>query len=277
MGAVMGTLEKDRFRGALLGLALGDALGAPYEFKVPPFDMDPMRFRPGVFGHGPGEGTDDSTLAMFCAEALLEGDLWHGYPRRLVEWVESSPPDVGGQTSIAAMSWAARGEPPDPDEEAQGNGSLMACAPIGLALFHDPNRAEEYARDFAGLTHPSTMARSCNAKFVGWLRQAISGRAVEAHLPPDLGTDPVAGPGSGHCLLTLTLAARTAEMAEEIGPFNALVGLIRLGGDTDTNAAVAGALLGARFGPDAWPDYLLDDLLLADRMIELADGLWASS
>ncbi|MGH9036626.1 MAG: ADP-ribosylglycohydrolase family protein, partial [Acidimicrobiia bacterium] len=58
----------DRFSGCLLGVALGDALGAPYEFHRPPFEVA-REFRPGWFGTAPGHPTDDSTLAVACAEA----------------------------------------------------------------------------------------------------------------------------------------------------------------------------------------------------------------
>lgn len=59
-------MSLDRFTGALLGLALGDALGATYEFRRPPFEVA-REFGTGVFGTAPGHPTDDSTLAAHCA------------------------------------------------------------------------------------------------------------------------------------------------------------------------------------------------------------------
>src|SRR6185295_8587145 len=107
----------DRYRGALVGLALGDALGAPYEFRSPPFAVD-TAFATGVFGTPPGHPTDDSTLASFAAEAVLEPGGWEGgYIRRLVAWMQSGPPDIGNQTRRAAQSWAA-GAAPEPDAAA---------------------------------------------------------------------------------------------------------------------------------------------------------------
>jgi ADP-ribosylglycohydrolase len=78
----------------------------------------------------------------------------------------------------------------------------------------------------------------------------------------------------GWCRLTLHLASRTAQDAAEVGPFEALVRLIALGGDTDTNAAVAGGLLGAVYGTAAWPAHLVDQLALRDPMVDLAERLW---
>ena len=148
----------DRYRGALVGLALGDALGAPYEFRAPPFTVEAV-FRTGVFGTPPGHPTDDSTLALFAAEAVLEpGDWPAGYTRRLVAWMQSGPPDIGKQTSRAAQSWAA-GAAPEPNQAAQGNGSLMAVTPVVLRFAADHDRARSSAADFAGLTHPSDVPR----------------------------------------------------------------------------------------------------------------------
>ncbi|MGH9041612.1 MAG: ADP-ribosylglycohydrolase family protein, partial [Acidimicrobiia bacterium] len=79
------------------------------------------------------------------------------------------------------------------------------------------------------------------------------------------------------CRLTLHLAVRTADDADEVGPFEALVRLIGMGGDTDTNAAVAGGLLGARHGTAAWPARLLAGLALRERMEELAGDLWQAA
>ncbi|MGH8975523.1 MAG: ADP-ribosylglycohydrolase family protein, partial [Acidimicrobiia bacterium] len=67
------------------------------------------------------------------------------------------------------------------------------------------------------------------------------------------------------------------EDAAAVGPFEALVGVIALGGDTDTNAAVAGGLLGAAHGASAWPAQLLDGLALRPRLEQLATGLWRAA
>ena len=81
----------------------------------------------------------------------------------------------------------------------------------------------------------------------------------------------------GWCRLTLHLAVRTADDAAGVGPFEALVRLIALGGDADTNAAVAGGLLGARYGTAAWPAHLLDGLALREPMEDLAGRLWEAT
>jgi ADP-ribosylglycohydrolase len=282
----------DRYRGCLLGVALGDALGAPYEFFSPPFEVA-REFRPGVFGTAPGHPTDDSTLAVACAEALLEAagpepapgqppaGFAAGYVRRLVAWATSGPPDIGHQTRRAVAAWQA-GHPPPGDETAQGNGSLMAVAPVGLRFAGLPGAARATAEAFAHLTHPSAAAADCNVTYVGLVAAAVRGRLTARDLDPDTvapappGADP-AGPGKGWCRLTLHLAVRALADAGELGPFEALVRLVARGGDTDTNAAVAGGLLGAVHGTSAWPDELLAGLALRPRLEGLAAGLWRAA
>ncbi|MGH8991876.1 MAG: ADP-ribosylglycohydrolase family protein, partial [Acidimicrobiia bacterium] len=202
----------DRYRGCLLGVALGDALGAPYEFKTPPFEVA-GDFRPGVFGTAPGHPTDDSTLAVACAEALLDaeadadapGAFAAGYVRRLLAWAASGPPDIGNQTRVAVDAWQA-GHPPAPADAAQGNGSLMAVAPIGLRFAADAGAAREAAAAFAHLTHPSAAAAECNMTYVGLLAAALHGPGpgpapAPAVLAAPPGADP-AGPKMGWCRLT---------------------------------------------------------------------------
>ena len=263
----------DRYRGALIGLALGDALGAPYEFRSPPFTVEAV-FRPGAFGTGPGHPTDDSTLALFAAEAVLEaGDWTAGYTRRLVAWMESGPPDIGNQTRRAAQSWAV-GAPPEPNEAAQGNGSLMAVTPIVLRFAADRDQARSSVVEFARLTHPSGVAAATNTRFADALLDVLAGGE-----PPTIAEPrrPAHGPHMGWCELCLDLAFLTWHRAKALGPVAAVLELIALGGDTDTHAAVAGALIGAHHGLAAWPDDLVAGLHLAPQMSDQAEQLWEAA
>ncbi|HKY76636.1 MAG TPA: ADP-ribosylglycohydrolase family protein, partial [Acidimicrobiia bacterium] len=248
-------------------------LGAPYEFQSPPFTVEAL-FRQGVFGTAPGHPTDDSTLALFGAEAVLEpGDWAAGYTRRLVALMQSGPPDIGNQTRQAAHSWAA-GVPPEPNEAAQGNGSLMAVTPVVLRFAADRNRARSSAADFARLTHPSDAAATTNARFADALLDVLAGGEPPAVTEP---RRPAHGQHMGWCELCLDLAFLTWQRAKTLGPLAALLELIALGGDTDTNAAVAGALLGAHHGMAAWPADLVADLHLAPRLSDLAIQLWEAA
>lgn len=249
-----------RFQGCLVGLAIGDALGAPYEFKKPGFRVSPD-FGRGVFGTKPGHPTDDSTLAAACADSLIKlGYLDPSdYAARVVEFSQSNPPDIGGQTRLAANDHA-RGRTPRETTSA-GNGALMAVAPIGLAYAY--GNAAEVGRMFSDVTHPNDQSRHACGYLAGTIASYVRGGTDRPFVWDSpyasiaSAQDAASSASMGWAPLTVTLAmdcVRSADKPERA--VAALMDLIALGGDTDTNAAVAGALLGARFGLAAWPEHL---------------------
>jgi ADP-ribosyl-[dinitrogen reductase] hydrolase len=271
------TLSLDRFKGCLVGLALGDALGAPYEFSQVP-TIDVKRFHKGYFGTAPGDGTDDSALALklglsLVAKGGLDGD---DYLSRLVEWANSNPPDIGSQTAKAARAYEHGVRLPD-DEEACGNGSLMACAPLGLFYAGQGRHAAEAGEHFSHLTHPSS--RSMGA--VGLFVQSISRLVVDPRENPPCEAqvrvpecfDPTDG-AIGFVTWCAALAYQASDRCEAADAFPQLVWVLEKGGDTDTNGAVAGALLGARFGMAAWPQSLLAKLVMRETFEDLATLLY---
>jgi ADP-ribosyl-[dinitrogen reductase] hydrolase len=282
MGA--GRDVQDRAEGCLLGVCIGDAWGAPYEFKTGPLEIAD-RYGRGVFRTKPGAPTDDSTLALFAAEALAEQQPlgepaavdWGGYTRRLVKWWWSGPPDVGGATARAALGWKD-GHAPARDEGVQGNGSMMAAAAIGVAWADSPSQAAEAGRAFAALTHPSAVAADANAAFCELVAHLVaSGEAPDdpRFRPPLPG--PVSGSGAsiGWVKLAWAVAAEAlwSTIERGVAPVDALRAVIAAGGDADTNGAIAGALLGARWGATAWTPWQLYGLKEASRARALALAL----
>lgn len=261
--------QADRIRGALLGAALGDALGAPYEFQSRP-EVDTTRFHVGHFGTAPGEPTDDTTLMFFLAQSIAAHDdvdsIHAAYAAKLVRWWESGPPDIGGQTLRAARAWKA-GHAPTPDNNAQGNGSLMAIAPWALVAASGTT-----VDAFTNLTHPSAMARQVNNRYVRQLASFVLGYD-DPPIPMPLDIDSVNGAQMGWCRIASFLADRAVIAAEQTDPFTALVQVIEMGGDTDTNATIAGAMLGARYGSSWLPPHLLAELELADTLGALVEPL----
>jgi ADP-ribosyl-[dinitrogen reductase] hydrolase len=280
-------------RGCLLGLALGDALGAPFEFMrakdiprpVPGFQL-PWRGLP------PGTTTDDTALARNLARSLIDRGGFDPIDliARHLAWFESDPPDIGSLTrrvlrriqggtpaaEAAEAVWRERGP-----EVSAGNGSVMYCAPLGVAYAHRPDRLSELAPRLSALTHFDERCRTAvlavaltvAAVLRGEEPQAAASGTLEAVIDRDGGeeleylveaagtTRPVDGPDQGFCLYTagVGLQALTRE-----GSFrDRLLHVVSLGGDTDTNGAVAGALVGAALGGSALPALWLD--LLRDR------------
>ncbi|MFF8810651.1 ADP-ribosylglycohydrolase family protein [Streptomyces pactum] len=272
-----------RAAGAIVGSAVGDALGAPFEFG--PAGAFSRRFPAGTpaeemcggGGWDPGEATDDTQMAVHVAESLLEhggldpADVFHRFRR----WAASDPKDIGLQTEAvltAGLPWdRAAAEHFRTTGHAAGNGSLMrATTPAVYFAADGPDATADAARRIAALTHGDPAAWEGTALFHELLRVALDGADPLAALPdalalldpghrdryatvlapdwhPDLATEP--NGAIWPCLGSAVWALRTTDSFE-----TALRAAIDLGGDTDTVAAVTGGLAGAVYGLDAIPD-----------------------
>lgn len=282
----------DRIVGGILGLALGDALGAPFEFRRAADVPDPLpAFQRSWMGLPPGSTTDDTAMARNLWTSLIAtgGDLdTADVLRRHLEWLAASPPDVGTITRRVLSGW--RDGEPDPardylarwgPEVSAGNGSVMYCAPLGLAYATRPDDLGAAAPALSAITHADERCvTACLAvtlvaaalvcgeepeRAVLDALAAVTGRegAEELeHLVGAAGVErPIDGPDQGFVFFTAGVALRSAG---EGRPFEAgLRDVIALGGDADTNGAVTGALLGALHGASALPSGWLDRL--ADR------------
>lgn len=179
----------DRARGALLGLAVGDALGTTLEFTRR--DTRPRHSEmlgDGPFGLRPGEWTDDTSMALALAESLATNAALD--PRdlmdRFISWYRQgaysctgSCFDVGIATRAALARYERTGEPfaGSPASDTAGNGSLMRLAPVALVTLDDPGEAERIAGDQSRTTHGAPQAVEACAYFVQLLRGAIRGEA----------------------------------------------------------------------------------------------------
>lgn len=272
-------LVLDRAQGTLLGLLAGDALGAQVEF----LDAATIRARHpngvtelragGTWNLVAGQPTDDGEMALALARSIVAG---RGYDpaqagAAYVAWGRSKPFDMGATTRAGLDALAGRGRA-NPQSEA--NGALMRAAPIGIAAKGVPNRAGAWARADAALTHPHPVCQSANAAFCAAIAVGVAGgdrqamfeaaydwaivhdgpealpvrgvlRAAETNPPADFMRN------QGWVLIALQNAfyhlAKGTPLAE------AIITTVAQGGDTDTNAAICGALLGAAEGRSALP------------------------
>ncbi|MFJ2669079.1 ADP-ribosylglycohydrolase family protein [Nocardia fluminea] len=269
----------DRVAGVLVGTAAGDALGAGYEFTRPGPDTVIDMIGGGVFDWAPGEWTDDTSMAVAVAIAAASGpgiDL-DAVAAGFVSWYDSKPPDIGNQTrnvlsarpssaldmQAVAMSLTGR---------TGGNGSLMRTAPVALAYLDDAAECVAAAGRVGLLTHYDENAvEACkmwtyairhavlNADFEG-VREYVSGSPQSAYWTDRLdeaekGT-PADFPDNGwvvHALQTAWWAITSTDQSTPEHLPRALEACVRAGNDTDTTAAIAGGLLGARWGASAVP------------------------
>jgi ADP-ribosyl-[dinitrogen reductase] hydrolase len=296
--------EKDRFAGTLLGAAAGESLGAPHEGKSAA-QVGVAREITGGGGWQRGEPTDDVDLMLSLLRSLVARRRFDqaDVARRYLEWFEKGPKDVGNLTRAALENLRAGDAPEqasalaweDSGRKAAGNGSVMCCAPIGLLHVR---RLEGLADDAAGVSRITHCDPRCIGGCVA-VTTAIAllvrggtdadegiGRAADAagaasddvrvsiergisRRPEEIAVD---GDDRGYVLRTIEIAFSALASATNFE--EGVVAVVARGGDTDTNGAVAGALLGAKFGKRAIPPRWLDVLAAGPELAALAEQLY---
>ncbi|WP_189967319.1 ADP-ribosylglycohydrolase family protein [Streptomyces avidinii] len=268
----------DRAVGAVVGSAAGDALGAPYEFG-PAGELTARGAEmAGGGGWDPGEATDDTQMAVLVAESLLEcgglelPDIFGRFRR----WAAGQPKDIGLQTEDVLTN----GEPWElaaalhfqVNARAAGNGSLMRAATSAVYFAPAGQRATmDAARQIAALTHGDRAAWEGTAILHELVRVALQGADPLAALPAALAAvHPDHRERYGRVLAPDWHPDRATEFNGAVWPClgsavwalrttTTFAGAVRaavdLGGDTDTVAAVTGALAGARYGRQAVPEH----------------------
>ncbi|MFJ1754533.1 ADP-ribosylglycohydrolase family protein [Kitasatospora sp. NPDC088134] len=272
--------RSERLVGAVLGSAVGDALGAPFEFG--PAGMLSARY-PGAVtmdgggGWDPGEATDDTQLAVHLGESLLACPGGLDLPdifARFRAWAAGDPKDIGIQTEIvlgSGLPWdLAAAIHFQTEGRAAGNGALMRAAPAAVRFAPEGRAATmDAARRITALTHGDGAAWEGTAILHELLRVALDGDDPVAAVPSvldavreehrerwatvlDDGWHPSQATESNGavwaCLGSALWALRTTD-----GFAAALRAVVDLGGDTDTTAAVTGGLAGAVYGAAAIP------------------------
>jgi ADP-ribosyl-[dinitrogen reductase] hydrolase len=179
---------ENRIVGAVLGLACGDALGAPAEFHNQAYVKQKWGKLTEMVGGGiwePGEWTDDTGMALCIAEGILSQpeDPVDAVGKLFLEWKKSAK-DVGS-TIAAALSafrgdWpaAARSTPQARQGMAGGNGSLMRTLPVALAYGPEPNPMAAMAARLSAMTHWDSQAETCCIVYCLWITSILEGQAL---------------------------------------------------------------------------------------------------
>ncbi len=182
---------ESRIAGGLLGLACGDALGAPIEFQSQTTARERYGTLTDMVGGGmwaPGEWTDDTGMALCIAEGILEdpADPVPGAGERFLAWAKTAK-DVGGTISAslagfrATGDWrrAASGTHQAKSGRAAGNGSLMRTLPVALA-YSDPRTMLMHGARLSAMTHWDPQADVCCAIYCLWIRELLAGAQLLA-------------------------------------------------------------------------------------------------
>lgn len=309
-------LSAPRYRGCLLGLATGDALGATVEF------MTPGSFQPltdmiggGKFNLAPGEWTDDTSMALCLAESLIEKRGFDPIDQleRYVRWYRTGYLSSNGRcfdigiTTCDALHRFERTHDPYPGPDAPhtaGGGSLMRLAPVPMYFARHPELAIEKCADSSRTTHASVQAVDACRYYGALILGALYGQSKQELLSPPRNW----GFLSREVTQSLTtVESRILEVAN--GSFKhkqppniqgsgyvvrgmeaALWAFFRsgtfiegallaanLGDDADTTTAIYGQLAGAYYGEEGIPPEWRAKLAMVELITNYAEKLWKIS
>ena len=291
----------DKFRGALLGLACGDALGAPVEFKKRgTFSAVTDMQSGGVFNLKAGQWTDDTSMALCLATSLIECQGFDAYDQmqRYCKWknegyLSSTGKcfDIGIATSLALSSFKKTGNPfsGNSDPSKAGNGCLMRLVPIALYFYTDFNLTKTMAANSARTTHGARACVEASQLFGAMLHLALNGASkldvLLQHGCKSLNSERLQEiangdyfnkleneiKGSGYVVDSLEAALWCFYMSNNFE--NAVLKAVNLGDDTDTTAAICGQLAGAFYGESAIPKRWLNTLHQYEKIADLAEKL----
>lgn len=254
--------RQDKIRGALFGVAVGDALGGPLEFM----SAEEIQKKHGrvteMIGGGwldldPGETTDDTAMTLAVAEGILEDpDLpYQAIGDRFIDWYQSGPKDIGNAcasciriASENGRNWlkasqdyqAAVGRP------VEGNGALMRT--IYPALYYTAeDQRRTITRGIAMMTHFGQQSANTCEEYVEAVHAAINGEMVLMRFTP--GAEP-----TGYVVDSYNVAVESIIQARSFA--DALIKAVNRGGDADTIGAICGGMAGAMYGyteiPQRW-------------------------
>lgn len=273
-----------RAQGCLLGQVIGDSLGSLVEFRSA---ADISRQYPrgvrdladgGTWNTLAGQPTDDSELALALARSIVKAGGYDA-PVALVAyqaWLRSRPFDCGHTTRVGLQG--------HPNRESQANGSLMRISPIGLWAAGDPARAARAAREDSVLTHPHETCQEACAGFAAAIAAGIAGASpadmLSTALAHTLGParDAIARAAAGKRVedfetnqgwVLIALQNAFYQLVRAPSAEEGIIATVNAGGDTDTNGAIAGALLGAACGIQVLPDRWINAVLACRPLVEV--------
>jgi ADP-ribosyl-[dinitrogen reductase] hydrolase len=309
--AEISKMTRERYRGALLGLAAGDALGTTLEFK-PPGTFAPLTdmIGGGPFHLKPGEWTDDTSMALCLAESLIEKRVFDAKDQmdRYCSWYErghlSSTGrcfDIGNTVRNALETYRRTGNPFSDSEapDTAGNGSLMRLSPVPLFFASDVKQAIHYAGESSRTTHGTKAAVDACRYFAGLLVGVLKGKSKpellgayfnptdernfwnESPLDSKIAAiaagsfkrkEPPGIRGTGYVVDSLEAALWAFDRSNSFQEGALLA--VNLGEDADTTGAIYGQIAGAFYGTEQIPVEWRAKLTMGDLIIGLADKLY---
>lgn len=297
---------KDQFRGALLGLAIGDALGTTLEFSQPgTFEPITDMIGGGPFDLAAGQWTDDTSMALCLAESLIECKKFDPIDqlRRYCRWFREGHLssighcfDIGNTTWTALTDFERTGVPSAPtDFYSAGNGSIMRLAAIPLFYANSVEKAIEMSGESSKTTHGATAAIDACRYFASLIVGAINGLDRSTLLSSDYLSDhwqkeplvaeieairrgsfkvkePPEIRGSGYVVETLEAVLWAFDRSRNFR--EGALRVVNLGNDADTTGAVYGQIAGVFYGETGIPIEWRNKVAMKDLITNFADQIF---
>lgn len=293
-----------RFQGSLVGLAVGDALGAPYEFRTSAEPIKSYR-EGGRLNMNRGEWTDDTSMALCLTRSLIVQrgfdlkDQMTRYSRWLHEGYMSTRKKAlgtGGTTRDSIKRFQETGDAlsgiSDPDKA--GNGCIMRLAPIPLFFHSKMTSVAKFSAESCKTTHGALECVECCSlmgeviarcletdskkevlRHYGWVSEFITSNVRNLSLCSHLLEPGELKPQGAYVVDTLKLALRCFWRTDSFE--DAVTMAVNTPGDRDTFGAVTGQIAGAFYGIEAIPKHWVEDLMMGDFIMNSAKTLYQES
>lgn len=254
----------DRAKGAFLGAAIGDALGATVEFMTAheishKFGVHRKMVGGGWLNLKPGQVTDDTEMSLCIARAIVEWGEWRlkAIAENFACWLRSGPVDVGATCSRSIRKYIHTGQlEVQLNEWDAGNGAAMRMAPVAIVTLGDETMMKNCAIRQARLTHNHPLSDKACVLIGRLIQSAILGSPISvlekiAHEYPQFMCNNRLRRSSAYIKDTMAVVFR---WLFSTGCFeDCLVGVVNEGGDADTTGAIAGMTAGSFYGASSFP------------------------
>lgn len=258
----------EKAKGAFLGLAIGDALGATTEFMTPEEIKLQYGVHKQIIGKGwlylkAGQVTDDTEMSMCIGRAIRKSQGWDltAVAEEFANWVKGRPIDVGSTCARGIRNYILHQTlEAAPSRWSAGNGALMRMLPVALYTLGNEDFLTQYVVEQAHLTHNNPLSDAACIFFGRLLHETMMG-AEFGHLlahtkgfvneHPDFCYDPYPGKSSAYVVDTVQTVFHFLFSTDNFE--DCLIGTVNQGGDADTTGALVGMLAGALYGIQGIP------------------------